>query len=193
MGYNTGKRDFRDSTGGFEQPQEPSRSRERSSRVRRGELYSLRDGLEVARGKEVCAWRKICQCSPRPGQHAGADNQEPNPAPDLRCFRGDSCLSCMVVSRPGEAEPASGPIRLGAHRHLRSVLGRCGGHVVEAEGGGAEDRDLRNQGAYHGEACTRLESRERVQGSERVTFHFTKGGAREKRPPGGVEKSMLIF
>ncbi len=84
------------------------------------------------------------------------------------CSRGDSCFSRMVVSRSGEAEFASSAIRPSAHRHLRRVLGRGGGYLVEEEGGGAEDRNLRNQGAYHGKASSRLESRERVQGSERL-------------------------
>ncbi len=53
MGYNTGKRDFRVSTGGFEQPQEPGRSRECSGRVCRRQLYGLRDRLEVASREKV--------------------------------------------------------------------------------------------------------------------------------------------
>src|SRR5438552_12465448 len=98
-----GKRDFRVPTAGFEQPQEPGWSRERSSRMCRCELYGLRDRFEVAGWEEVCAWRKVRERSPRRSEHAGADNQESNPAVDLCCSRGDSRLSCMVVSWSGQA------------------------------------------------------------------------------------------
>src|SRR5438309_4115175 len=102
MGYTTGKRDFRVSTAGFERPQEPGRSGERSGRVRRGELYGLRDGLEVAGREEVRDRGKVRQRSPCRGEHAGTDNEESDPAVDL-CRPGrDSGLSRMVVPGPGK-------------------------------------------------------------------------------------------
>src|SRR5260370_8213813 len=80
----------------------------------------------------------------------------------------------MVVSGPGKAEPASGPIRSPTDRHFRCVLGSCPRHLVEEEGGGAEDWDLRNQRAHYGKACSCLESRERIQGSERIDWPFSR-------------------
>src|SRR6266571_4685310 len=136
--------------------------------MRRGELYGLRDGFEVAGWEEVCAWRKVRERSPRRSEHTGADYQESDPPHDVCCSRGDSRFSCLVVSRSGQAEPASGTVRLSAHRHVRRVLGRGGGYVVEEEGRGAEDRDLRDKGTDHCEACSCFQGRERVQGSERL-------------------------
>ena len=46
---------------------------------------------------------------------------------------------------------------------------------MEAKGGGAEDRDLRNKGSNHGKACPSLEGRKRVQSSEGLAEHFHEG------------------
>src|SRR5260370_12319034 len=110
-------------------------------------------------------------------EYAGADNQEPDPTFDLCCPWRDSGLSCMVVSGPGEAQPASSALRPRTDRHVRSVLGRCPRHMVEEKSCGAEDWDLRHKKPHYVEAFSSLDGRERVQGSERLAEPiFTKGG-----------------